>query len=57
MRVIECRFCGEVLGAENDEELVEVVSGHFSSEHPDEGIGEEQARETVERDAYTATDA
>ena len=57
MRVIECNFCGQVLQAENDDELVSVVAGHMSSEHADSGVGEEQARGMVERDAYTATDA
>ena len=57
MRVIECNLCGQVLQADNDEELVEIVVGHITSEHPGAGMREEQAREMVERDAYSATDA
>jgi hypothetical protein len=57
MRVIECRLCGEVLGADNDEQLRGVVERHVAAEHSDAGLGEEQVRELVERDAYTATDA
>jgi predicted small metal-binding protein len=57
MRVIECNLCGQVLGAENDEELVSVVAGHMSADHADSGVAEDQVRGMVERDAYTATDA
>jgi predicted small metal-binding protein len=57
MRVIECNICGQVLGADDDEQLVQTVTRHMSSEHAESGIGEEQVRGIVERDAYTATDA
>jgi predicted small metal-binding protein len=57
MRVIECNFCGQVLQAENDEELVSVTAGHMSTDHADTGVGEDQVRGMVENDAYTATDA
>jgi predicted small metal-binding protein len=57
MRVIECNLCGQVLQADNDDELVDVVAQHMSSEHADAQIGEDQVRGMVERDAYTATDA
>jgi predicted small metal-binding protein len=57
MRVIECNFCGQVLQADNDEELVTVAAGHMSTDHADSEIGEDQVRSMVDRDAYTATDA
>jgi predicted small metal-binding protein len=57
MRVIECNFCGQVLQADNDKELVDVVAQHMSSEHADSQVGEDQVQGMVERDAYTATDA
>lgn len=57
MRVIECNICGQVLGADDDEQLVQTATRHMSSEHAESGIGEEQVRGIVERDAYTATDA
>ena len=57
MRVIECNFCGQVLGADDDEQLVRTVTLHMSSEHADAEIGEEQVRGIVKHDAYTATDA
>ena len=57
MRVIECNFCGQILQADNDEELVEVTAAHMSAEHADAHLGEDQVRGIVERDAYSATDA
>jgi predicted small metal-binding protein len=57
MRVIECNFCGHLLQAGNDEELVQVATRHMATEHPEAQVEEEQVRGMVERDAYTATDA
>jgi predicted small metal-binding protein len=57
MRVIECNFCGQVLGADTDDELVAVAARHMSTDHADSGVGEDEVRGMVERDAYTATDA
>jgi predicted small metal-binding protein len=57
MRVIECNFCGQVLQADDDEELVQVAARHMSTDHAEAEVGEDQVRGMVERDAYTATDA
>jgi predicted small metal-binding protein len=57
MRVIECNLCGQVIQAEDDEELVGAFQAHVADEHADAGIDEEQVRGMVERDAYEATDA
>jgi hypothetical protein len=57
MRVIECDFCGELLAAGNDEDLVSVTADHMSQQHADAQVGEEQARGMVERDAYEASDS
>jgi predicted small metal-binding protein len=57
MRVIECNFCGQVLQAGNDEELIQVTTRHLATDHAEAQVGEEQVRGMVERDAYSATDA
>jgi len=57
VRVIECNLCGQVLGADNDDELVAVAARHMAADHADSGVDEDQVRGMVERDAYTATDA
>jgi predicted small metal-binding protein len=57
MRVIECNFCGQLVGAGDDEELVRVTMQHMSADHAEAQVGEEQVRGMVDRDAYTATDA
>jgi predicted small metal-binding protein len=57
MRVIECNLCGQVIQAEDDDELVEALQAHVADEHADAGIDEERVRGMVERDAYEATDA
>jgi predicted small metal-binding protein len=57
MRVIECNFCGQVVQAENDDELVEVAARHMEADHADAQVGEDNVRDMVERNAYTATDA
>jgi predicted small metal-binding protein len=57
MRVVECNLCGQVLQADNDDELVEVMAQHMASEHADSEVGGDQVRGMVERNAYTATDA
>jgi predicted small metal-binding protein len=57
-RVIECNICGEPLAAATDEELLRQVQGHHESEHGDEAsLDEQQARETIAREAYDAGDA
>ena len=57
MRVIECNFCGEVLSAANDDDLTQAVRRHMDDQHADAPVDEQQAREMVDRDAYSATDS
>jgi hypothetical protein len=56
-RVIECNICGEPLAAATDDELLGQMHEHYAREHPDAQPGEEQARETIAREAYDAADA
>jgi len=57
-RVIECNICGEPLAAATDEELLRQMREHHASEHGDEApLGEDQARETIAREAYDAADS
>lgn len=56
-RVIECNICGEPLSAATDGELLRQVQSHYASEHEDAALGEDQAREMIEREAYDAGDA
>ncbi len=57
MRVIECDLCGEVVQAADDDELTGALAAHLAERHADAGVGEDQARGMVEREAYDATDA
>jgi predicted small metal-binding protein len=57
MRVIECNFCGEVVSAANDEDLAQAVRRHMDDQHAEAAIDEQQARDMVERSAYSATDS
>ena len=56
-RVIECNTCGEPLAAATDDELVRQVQRHYEAEHPEASMDEQQARETIAREAYDAADA
>ena len=57
-RVIECNICGEPLAAATDDELLRQVQEHHKSEHGDEStLSEQEARETIAREAYDAADA
>jgi predicted small metal-binding protein len=57
-RVIECNICGEPLAAATDGELLRQVLAHHKSEHGDAAaLSEDQARETIAREAYDAADA
>jgi len=57
-RVIECNICGEPLAAATDDELLRQVQAHHKSEHGDESApSEQEARETIAREAYNAADA
>ncbi len=56
-RTIECNICGEPLAAATDDELVRQMQQHYESEHPEASLDEDQARETIAREAYDAGDA
>jgi predicted small metal-binding protein len=57
MRLVECNICGEPLAAANDDELLRRLRAHFESEHPSAGFDENEARETIASEAYSATDS
>jgi hypothetical protein len=56
-RVIECNICGEPLAAATDDELRGQMHEHYGREHPEAQLDEQQARETIAREAYDAADA
>ena len=57
-RVIECNVCGEPLSAATDDELLRQMQAHHESEHGDaSALSEQEARETIAREAYDAADA
>jgi predicted small metal-binding protein len=57
MRVVECNVCGETVGAANDDELLRRLRAHNDAEHPSTSFEEAQARETIAREAYEASDS
>jgi hypothetical protein len=57
LRVIECNYCGELLQAGNDDDLVGAIRGHMQEQHPDAQVDEGEIRSSVEQNAYSATDA
>jgi predicted small metal-binding protein len=57
MRVFECNVCGEVLAGADDDELLRRVEQHTRERHPKAGYDEQHARETLAREAYSATDS
>jgi predicted small metal-binding protein len=56
MRVIDCA-CGETLQAANDDDLVNRVREHVDEAHPDMQLDEQQARQMVAEQAYSASDS
>jgi hypothetical protein len=56
MRTIECDICGEPLTANDDEALVEQLRDHLTEEH-DESPDLDEIQQTVDREAYDASDA
>ena len=56
MRVLECNECGETLSAANDEELQAGLQAHLRDEH-DEALGDEEAEDFINENAYDATDS
>ena len=57
MRVIECNFCGEVVSASNEGDLVGALKRHFEAQHSDVDMDEGQLRDMVANGAYDATDS
>ncbi len=57
MRVIECNVCGETLSAASDDELAQRWRSHHEDQHPSVENDEQQSRETIEREAYEASDS
>jgi predicted small metal-binding protein len=56
MRVVECDVCGETISAADDEELVGRLKEHLSEEH-DLAPDEDEIQQTIDREAYDATDS
>jgi hypothetical protein len=56
MRVIDCE-CGAVVGAANDDDLVERFREHLVEHHPETDRDDEKLRSFVADNAYTATDS
>ncbi len=56
MRVVECDVCGETISAADDEELVRRLKDHHSEVH-DESKDDDELHQTVDREAYDATDS
>ena len=57
MRVVECNVCGEPLAAANDEELLRRMRTHAEADHSDSEWDEDSARETIDAEAYDASDS
>lgn len=57
MRVLECNVCGETIAAADDDELLRRMRAHSESEHPSTPFDEAEARETIAREAYDASDS
>jgi predicted small metal-binding protein len=57
MRVLECNICGETLSAANDDELLRRLRAHIEQQHSSSGYDEQEARRTLESEAYTASDS
>jgi predicted small metal-binding protein len=56
MRTIECDICGEPITGNDDEELVLRLKDHLSEEH-DSSPDEDELQQTIDREAYDATDS
>jgi predicted small metal-binding protein len=56
MRTIECDICGEPITASDDEELVGRLKDHLSEEH-ESSPGDDEVRQTIDREAYDAVDS
>ena len=56
MRIIDCD-CGRTLQAANDDDLAKEVRRHVGEAHSDMDLNDEQVRELVSSQAYSATDS
>jgi predicted small metal-binding protein len=56
MRTIECNTCGELITANDDEELLGRLKDHLAEEH-DESVDDDELQQTIDRDAYDAVDS
>lgn len=57
MRVVECNVCGETIAGADDDELLRRLRTHTESAHSSTSFDEDEARETIAREAYEATDS
>jgi predicted small metal-binding protein len=57
MRVIECNVCGETIAAAHDDDLLRRLLEHMEARHESANFDEAQARETIAREAYDASDS
>jgi predicted small metal-binding protein len=57
MRVIECNVCGETIAAAHDDDLLRRLREHTEDRHESASFDETQARETIAREAYDASDS
>jgi predicted small metal-binding protein len=56
MRVIDLD-CGHTLQAANDEDLFKVAREHVDEQHGDSDLSDDQLRQLIGEQAYTATDS
>jgi predicted small metal-binding protein len=56
MRVIDCD-CGHTLQAGNDDDLLGVARQHMKQEHGDQQVSDDQLKEMIADQAYTAMDS
>jgi predicted small metal-binding protein len=56
MRVIECDVCGELISADDDEELRGAVKRHYETTHPD-AVPSDDRLDTIVAGAYDAMDS
>ncbi|MGZ4196828.1 MAG: hypothetical protein ACXVFQ_10845 [Solirubrobacteraceae bacterium] len=57
MRVVECNICGEALSGATDDELFKRVRAHMEAEHPSVAFDDAATRETIDNEAYDASDS
>ena len=54
MRTLECGQCGQIITAEDDEELVKAAAEHFADKHKFLPVSEDKIRATVTEKARDA---